>query len=89
MEAVSQIVEGISLILKGLALVSKGFSSLIVTVLGYAGIPIAQDLATVIYIMILGSFGVLLFRTLRDQAKPIIYLIILTIIVTIVYSVFL
>ena len=85
---INQIVEGVSLILKGLALVSKGFTSLIVTALSFAGINLSQDLATVIYIMILGSFGVLLFKALREQAKPIIYLIILTIIVTIAYSIF-
>jgi len=87
MESVNQIVEGISLILKGLAMVSKGFTSLIVSALSLAGITISQDLATVIYVMFLGSFGVLLFKTLRDQAKPILYLIILTIAVTIVYAI--
>jgi len=75
------------LILKGLAMVSKGFTSLIVSALSLAGITISQDLATVIYVMFLGSFGVLLFKTLRDQAKPILYLIILTIAVTIVYAI--
>ena len=87
MEALDQIVEGISLILKGLALVSKGFTSLIVAALSLAGIAISQDLATVIYVMFLGSFGVLLFKTLKDQAKPIIYLIILTIAITIIYAI--
>ena len=87
MEALDQIVEGVSLILKGLALVSKGFTSLIVAALSLAGIAISQDLATVIYVMFLGSFGVLLFKTLKDQAKPIIYLIILTIAITIIYAI--